>query len=373
MTEPAGPVGDAPDLAPALEPLTDPAPTGRERANHVLRATGAALTPVLVALVIGGIVLRVSGIDPFATYALMARNAFGSVNGLAGTLTSATPLLFTGLATAIAFRAGVFTMGAEAGFVLGGLAAAWLAVLVPGPPILVGLVAMAGAMVAGLLFALPPALLKVRLGVDEVVSTLMLNFAAVAIAAWIVNAYLLAPGAANSSTASIPFGLTKLMPPASLNIGFLIALVLIVIYGVFLRYTSQGLELHHVGVDARFSAAQGVRVGRVVLIAMLMTGAIAGLGGAVHAMGVVGKFVATGFSASYGFTGIAVALLARRSALGIIPAALLFGAFANAGTTIQLFDSIPLDIVSVLQGTVMMFAVAHISVSLLHRRRSVTA
>lgn len=364
---------------PTTLPVGSPTPSGTPRHRRSLPATRRglpakvvnALAPVVVALVIGALVLRLSGIDPIAVYVLMARNAFGTGEGLAGTLTSATPLLFTGLGTAIAFRAGVFTMGAEAGFILGGLTAAWLGVAVSGPALAVILISMAGAMVVATLFSLPAALLKVRLGVDEVVSTLMLNFVATSIAAWVVNAYLLAPGAANSSTRPIPVSLTKLMPPASLNVGFILALLLIVGYGVFLRRTSAGVELHHVGVNARFSAAQGIRVSRVVLWAMLATGAIAGLGGAVHAMGVVGKFVATGFSASYGFTGIAVALLARRSALGIIPAALLFGAFANAGTTIQLFDNIPLDIVSVLQGTVMVFAVASFTVAVRRRRRSV--
>ncbi len=328
------------------------------------------IAPVLLALLIGALVLRISGIDPIAVYMLMAQNAFGTTNGLAGTLTSATPLLFTSLATAIAFRAGVFSLGAEAGFILGGLAAAWLAVAVHGPAIVVILIAMAGSVVVGALFSLPAAYLRVRLGVDEVVSTLMLNFVATSVAAWIVNAYLLAPGAANSSTQPIPVSLTKFMPPASLNVGFLAALLLIGAYAVFLRRTSVGAELHHVGVNGRFAAAQGIRVSKVVLWAMLATGAIAGLGGSVHAMGVVGKFVATGFSASYGFTGIAVALLARRSALGLIPAAILFGAFANAGTTIQLFDNIPLDIVNVLQGTVMVFAVASFAITLRRRKKT---
>lgn len=334
-----------------------------------LAAVLQACLPVVVALALGAVVLRVSGIDPFATYALMASNAFGTASGLAGTLTSATPLLFTGLATAVAFRAGIFSLGAEPAFVLGGLTAAWLAVVVKGPTPVVILVAALGAILVGVLYSWPAAWLRVRLGVDEVVSTLMLTFVATGIAAWVVNAFLLAPGSANSATAAIPVDLFKLMPPASLNIGFVVAVLLIVGYAVFLRWSPRGFELHHTGVNPRFSATQGVSTSRVIVAAMLTTGAIAGLGGAVHAMGVVGRFVSSGFSADYGFTGIAVALLARRSAMGIIPAAILFGAFSSAGTTIQLFDNIPLDIVDVLQGTVMIFAVATFSLDWLRRRR----
>lgn len=332
---------------------------------------GQAILPVAIALVIGGIILRLAGIDPFAVYLLMAKHAFGTLTGLAGTLTAATPLLFTGLGTAIAFRAGVFSIGAEGGFVLGGLAAAWLSVLLPWPPGVVIIVALVAGFLAGALFSLPAALLKVGLGVNEVVSTLMLNFVAAGVAAWLVNAYLLASGSANSSTAAVPFDLWKLLPPSSLNVGFLIAIVLVAGYALVLRRTTFGLELHHAGVNERFAAAQGIKLGRVVLVAMLLTGAISGIGGAVHAMGVVGKFVVGGFSASYGFTGIAVALLARRSPWAIIPAAILFGAFASAGTTIQLFDNIPLDLVDVLQGTVMIFAVASFTIAFKRRKRSV--
>lgn len=363
---------EAPDAAPATSPS---APSPEEmivgsRSKAVAKKVLDALLPVVVALVIGAVVLRVAGIDPFAVYRLMVENAFGTSTGITGTLTSATPLLFTGLATAIAFRAGIFSMGAESGFILGGLTAAWLGVAIPGPAIVVIVISMLGGMVAGGLFAVPPALLKTKLGVDEVVSTLMLNFVAVGLATWIVNAYLLAPGSANSSTAPIPVSLWKLAPPASLNVGFVVAVVLIIGYAVYLRRTSSGLELHHVGVNVRFAAAQGVRVSRVVIGAMVACGAVAGIGGAVHALGVAGKFVSSGFSASYGFTGIAVALLARRSAWGIIPAAILFGAFTSAGTTIQLFDNVPLDIVSVLQGTVMMFAVASFAITWRRRRKA---
>jgi simple sugar transport system permease protein len=357
--------------ATPLEPAAPPPEAGTRkegRARTAALAVLRTLAPVLVALIVGGLVLQVSGINPLAVYELMLTHAFGTREGLAGTLTSATPVLFTGVATAISFRAGVFSLGAEAGFVLGGLTAAWLAVAVDGPVVVVTLVAMAGAVVAGGLFSVVPALLKTQLGVDEVVSTLMFTFVATGLVGWIVNAYLLAPGQANSSTESVPFSLPRLLPPSSLNIGFLIAVALVAAYWVFLRRTSVGADLHHVGVNARFAAAQGIAVNKVVFAAMVATGAIAALGGAVHALGVVGKFVVGGFSAEYGFTGIAVALLARRSAWGLIPAAIMFGAFANAGTTIQLFDNIPLDIVDVLQGTVMVFAVASFTLHLKRRR-----
>lgn len=323
--------------------------------------------PVVIALIIGAVILRVAGNDPLGVYQVMFREAFGDGDRLAATLTSSTPLLFTGLATAISFRAGAFSLGAESGFILGGLGAAWLGTVVHLPSALLIVVCLLLGAAIGAASAWPAAWLRARLGVDEVVTTLMLNFVAQGIIAWLVNGYLLAPGEANSSTRLLPIALPRLAPPSQLNIGVLLAVLLIIGYGFSLRRTTIGFELRQVGLNTRFAAAQGISVPKTILTAMVLTGAIAGLGGAVHALGVVQRYVVGGFSAGYGFTGIAVALLAGRSALALIPAAVLFGAFANAGTTIQLFDNIPLDIVQVLQGTVMVFAVANLA--LLWRRR----
>jgi simple sugar transport system permease protein len=330
---------------------------------HIVRST----VPVVIALLLGAVILRVADNDPFAVYQVMFREAFGDGQRLAATLTASTPLLFTGLATAISFRAGSFSLGAETGFIAGGLAAAWLGAAVHLPAIVMTVLCLGLGVVVGAASAWPAAWLKARLGVDEVVTTLMLNFVAMGVIAWLVNGYLLAPGEANSSTKVLPIALPVLAPPSQLNIGIVFAVLLVVVYAFSLRRTVVGFELRQVGLNARFAAAQGISASRTILSAMLVTGAVAGLGGAVHALGIVHRYVVGGFSASYGFTGIAVALLAGRSALALIPAAVLFGAFANAGTTIQLFDNIPLDIVQVLQGTVMVFAVANLA--LLWRRR----
>lgn len=337
------------------------------KARAVLLPVLRSAVPVVIALLIGGVVLRLAGNDPFAVYRVMFREAFGDGERLAATFTSTTPILFTGLATAISFRAGAFSLGAEAGFIMGGLSAAWLGTVAHLPSALLIVACLLFGAVIGAASAWPAAWLRARLGVDEVVSTLMLTFVAQGIVAWLVNGYLLAPGEANSSTRLLPVALLNLAPPSQLNIGVIFAVLLVIGYALSLRRTTVGFELRQVGLNARFAAAQGISVSKTILSAMVMTGAVAGLGGAVHALGLVHRYVSGGFSAGYGFTGIAVALLAGRSALALIPAAVLFGAFANAGTTIQLFDNIPLDIVQVLQGTVMVFAVANLA--LLWRRR----
>lgn len=330
----------------------------------------AAALPFVLALAIGAIVLAATGHDPLSVYALMASEAFGGTRRIAATLTATTPLLLTGLATAIAFRAGVFNVGVEGCFYLGGLAAATLGFWLVGWPAIaiIPVALLAGALIGGA-WMVAPATLKVRLGVDEVVTTLMLNFIAINLTSWLVNGPLLARGSANSATPAIEKAaeLPRLLPPSTLHLGFIISLALVILYGFWDRFTVTGFRSRLVGLNARFCRAVGIDVPSLLLRMMILSGLIGGLAGAIHALGLVHRFVA-GFSPGYGFTGIAVALLGRNSALGMILAALVFGALASSGATIQLFSDVPIEIVEVLQGTVMIFAVAKLGLLLRDRR-----
>ncbi|MEV4314327.1 ABC transporter permease [Actinocrispum sp. NPDC049592] len=324
----------------------------RLQVKPVLRA----VVPFVIALVLGGFVLLATGHNPFDFYQLLVREAFGGTDRIASTLSSATPLLFTGLATAIAFRAGVFNVGVEGGFIMGGLVTATVAAKMPGP--LAIPVAMLAGAAAGVAVSAVPGWLKARWNVDEVVTTLMFNFVVTGLTGWLVTSFLQARGVANSATPLIPQPnwLPDLLPPYALTSGVLIGLILTGGYAAWIRLSMLGYELRQTGLNARFAAAQGINTSRVIIVSMLLSGAIAGLGGATHALGIVHRFV-DGFSPGYGFTGIAVALIGRNSAIGVVVGAILFGALASAGTTAQLFSDIPLDIVDVLSGTVMIFAV----------------
>lgn len=328
--------------------------------------------PVAIALVIGALALALGGENPLEIYGMLVQEAFGDAARLNATLTSATPLLFTGLAAAVAFRAGVFNVGVEGSFAFAGLAAAVVGVSVGDlPPILAVLACLIAGAVAGMLVALVPALLRTWLGVDEVVSTLMFNFIVTGVTAWLVQSFFLAPGQANSATAYVASSaeLPSLAPPGQLSAGFIIAIALVLVYAVWARRSQLGFEFDAVGRTPRFSVAQGLRVRTVLMTAMLASGAIGGIGGAVHALGVVHRF-SVGFSASFGFTGIAIALLARFNPIGIFVGAVAFGALAAAGATVQLFVNIPIQLIDILQGTVMMLAVAQFAVPRLRRRRN---
>lgn len=344
------------------------APFGGARWRGFLEPLG----PVLAAFAVAALVLLFAGHNPLEVYWLLATESFGGSRRIAATLSAATPLILTGLATAVAFRAGAFNVGVEGCIFVGGLAAAYVGFTFIGlPAILLLPLALLAAVIVGSLWMLIPGLLKARLDVDEVVTTLMLNFIAISLTAWLVNGPLLAPGAANSATPMIVEAarLPKLMPPSTLNAGFIIAIALLGLYALWGSRTALGFETRIAGLNARFAAASGINVPMLLIKMMLLSGAIGGLAGGIHALGNVGRFV-VGFSPGYGFTGIAVALLGRGSALGIFLAALLFGALANAGATIQLFSDVPIEIVDILQGTVMIFAVAQFGWIFVRRRRA---
>ena len=336
---------------------------GVTRARILAGVRGAGL-PVAIALIVGGVVLAVTGNNPFVVYGMLVREAFGDVNRIDATLAAATPLLFTAVAAAFAYRAGVFTVGVEGSFVLGGLTAAVVGSSVGGlPPVLAIAVTLLSATVAGGAAAAIPALLRARWAVDEVVTTLMFNFIVIGVANWSVQAFFQQRGQANSATAYVAPAaeLPPLNPPNQANVGLIIAIVVVAGYAVWMRRSVLGFEFRAVGSAPRFSLAQGLRVRLVVFVAILGAGLIGGLGGGAHALGIVHRYT-SGFSASFGFTGIAIALLARFNPIGIVVGAILFGALNSAGATVQLFVNIPIQLIDILQGTVMVFAVASFAI-----------
>jgi len=338
-----------------------------------LGSAGSVLAPVVVALLVGAVVVAVTGNDPVSIYRTLAREAFGGADRVNATLAAATPLLFTGLAAAFAYRAGIFTVGVEGSFVAGGLATAAIGSHMDGVVPALGIAALlVVATFVGLVVAVLPAVLRAYARVDEVVTTLMFNFIASGLASWSVQAFFQERGQANSATAMVADAvrLPELAPPGQTNVGLLVALAAVAVYWWWTRSTTLGFELTTVGSAPRFAVAQGLRTRLVVLVALLGAGAIGGLAGGVHTLGIVHRFTA-GFSAGFGFTGIAIALLARFNPVGIVAAAILFGALNSAGTTAQLFIDLPIQIIDVLQGTVMVFAVAQFALPRLRKRQAV--
>lgn len=334
---------------------------------------GWALVPFAAALLVGALTLLLTNRDPVATYLLLLEQSFGSSVAIGNTLAQATPVLFAGLATAVAFRAGVFNVGVEGSIYLGAFGAAWVGFSFVGAP---GLLLIPGALlaaaVAGGLWGFVPGYLRARWQVDEVVTTLMLNFVAIGLTSYLVNGPFLAVGTANSMSPTVAPAarLGSLMPPSQVSVGFVLALVVAAIFWFTFRRTTVGYELDAAGANPRFAVTSGISLFKVIVVAMIVSGLVAGLAGAVQILAVNGRFIDR-FSPGFGFTGIAVALLGRNTAIGCVLAAIFFGALSNGAAMMQLFSDIPLDLVNVLAGMVMIFAVVNFA-GLRPRRRAVT-
>lgn len=306
------------------------------------------LAVAAAAVAVSALVVLASGHTPGPALAALARGAAGSRDGAANSLAQAIPLMFTGLALAVAFRGGVWNIGAEGQFLVGMLAATAVALRVGAlPPFLATSLALVAGAAAGMAWSAGPALLRLFRGVPEVISTIMLNFVAAYLVSACVQGPLHAPGTDIPETAVLPQAswLPVLARGTDVHAGLLVALGLAVVLHLVIGRTAFGLELRAMGASAEAARAAGVPVRRVVLAAFLASGAIAGLGGAAHALGSARQlFVYEPGDPGYGYSGIAVALLGRQSAGGAVAAALFFGALAagssamqrNAGVYVQL-------------------------------------
>ncbi len=332
----------------------------RRPPGDLLARTGRALAPLVAALAVGAIVLAVTGRNPVSVYRLYVTQAFGSWPRLANTFAAATPLLLTGVGTALAFRAGFFNVGLEGAVYTGALGTAWAAAewtALPGP--LLAVLALLFGMAIGSLWLLVPALLRVYLAIDEVVTTLMLNYVAIALTTYIVLDHFLYGTVGNAQSPPVAAGalLPALTTGTSLTAGAVVALAVVLFYGWFLRWTRLGTEIRMVGDNPRFASAMGFSIRRAAIGTMLAGGALGGLAGGFVVLGVTGNFTANFSTApGYGYTGIAVAVLGRNSWAGVLLASLFFGALASAGGVIQLFGNVPIALTQILQGTLMIFA-----------------
>lgn len=299
-----------------------------ERRAHVPLGLVAAapLGAVLAALVIAGGLISLAGINPLKAYAEMLTGAFGSRLSVTETLTRATPLMLTGLAAAVAFRARLWNIGGEGQFYVGALAAAFLGHgVIGGLPSWLGILAMMGAgMLAGMVLLLGPALLRLRFGVDEVVTTLLLNFIVLLFVGMMIEGPMrdsLAFGWPQSVPVDREFMLPKLIERTRLHIGLVIAIGAALLVWLVQARTVFGTEARAAGLNARAAAFAGVSLPRTLLGVAALSGALAGLAGAIEVTGLKG-YVTTDLSPGYGYAGIVVAMLAALHPVGVVGAAL---------------------------------------------------
>jgi general nucleoside transport system permease protein len=326
------------------------------------------LIAVIAAFLVGGLFVLAIGDNPIETYRLLIGSALWWPDGIGYTLFLATPLIFTGLAVAVAFRAGLLNIGAEGQLYIAAFATAWVGIVLGGwPAIVLVPLCFAAAIVTGAAWGAIPGLLKARFGSHEVINTIMMNFIALALASYFTQYHYRTPGDPIMQTAPISANaflprLGEIVPGLPdripLNVSFLMALAACAVVYVFLWRTKWGYELRATGSNPSAAEYGGISVRRQMVLAMAISGGLAGMVGINEVLGYRHRYY-DGFSDNYGFTGIAVALLGRNHPIGVIFAALLFAVLTRGGVPVDAFtEHVTKDIVQILQATIILFVAA---------------
>lgn len=350
---------------------------------------------MLVAFLIGAIILLVQGVNPIEAYQSMIVGAFGSKNGLSDTLVKAVPLMLVGLGISIAFRGGVINIGAEGQLIVGALMTTFLGVRfgeqLPGAPgIVLGLL---GGMFAGAVWGGIPGILKARLNVNEILTTIMMNQIAIQIGFYLLRGPMIDPAEVAAGTniphsARLPktldmprfvdiaetLGLSRskdvgitgylgeiyavFADPSRLHTGLLFAIVTAIFVYIFLWRTTIGYRIRSVGLNRAASKYAGMRVERTIVLSMMLSGMFAGLAGAVEILGLHHRmFEPTAVSAGYGFSGIVAALFGKLHPLGVIPASILFGGLLVGGDKMQRATQVPQVLIGAILGLVVLLVI----------------
>jgi general nucleoside transport system permease protein len=328
---------------------------------------------IVVAFALGAVIVVIAGDSPLDAYAALVRGAVGTPNNLASTLVRSTPIAITGLGIAIAFKAGALNLGGEGQMIAGALVGAVSAnALPPLPPPLGLMLALAAGCLAGALWALGPALLEVRLGVPMLITTLLLNYVAALLAAWVVTYPLrdLAAGGL-AQTAMVPDAtwLPELVG-TRLHAGVVLILLLPLAAAWALRRTVAGYELRMVGANREFAEYGGVDAGRTIVGATLVSGALCGLAGVVLVLGVNHRYIdGLVTSAGFAWSGFIAAILALASPILTVVAALFLGALQVGGQGMTRATSVPLQLVDVIQATVILVVAVRAGIQAVVGRR----
>jgi ABC-type uncharacterized transport system permease subunit len=381
-----------------------------KRVRNVIRPAVVPILAVLSAFLVGSVFMFITDIenlktfptDPVGTVISGIRNignayyalvigAFGdptkivaavgtndpkvlaaAIRPLTETLVAASPLIFTGLAVAIAFRSGVFNIGVEGQFIMGAMGAT-VAVLVlrdlP-PPILL-ILALAIGTLTGAAWGFIPGFLKARTGAHEVITTIMLNYVAANLVLFALRSDFLRQPGNDAPISKVLSTIVRVplivdLPAIRLHFGFIVALIMAAIVSWFIFKTTKGFELRAAGFNLHAARYAGMSAGGSIMLAMTLSGGLAGLGGSFEVLGTAGQMT-NDLSAGFGFNAIALALLAGNRPLGIVAAALLFGALRTGGGLMQVKTGIPLDLLVFIQALVIMFVAAPILVRSIYR------
>lgn len=321
---------------------------------------------VFLALFLGGIIIFAIGANPFTAYGALLQAAFGSTNGIAETMVKACPLMLAGLGVAIAYRAKFWNIGAEGQIYAGGIAAALAGIYLPDLPgfILLPLTLIAGVL-GGVVLGLIPGVLKARYKVNEVITTLMLNYIMIHLVAFLVTGPMRDMSSGIPISAQLAKGawLPIVIPKTRFHLGIVLAILISFAVSWLIYKTILGYQIRAVGERARTARFAGIPVNRTIVWTMILSGALAGLAGAIEICGVQHRLVDS-FSPGYGYLAIAVALLGSLEPSGVVVSSILFAALLNGADAMQRAAAVPAPVIYVIEGLVILF----IAIKVLQRK-----
>ena len=320
------------------------------------------LIAIIIGFVIGAIFLVTVGISPAEAYGKLIDGVFGKPKFMIWTLVYAAPLIFTGLSVAFSLRTGVFNIGAEGQFVVGAMAAWACGIMLKLPPVIHAIVCILAAAVAGFVWSYLVGLLKVKRGIHEVLSFIMFNWLAFYLSNFLVNTETLHKEGSGEATKNVldsarilfPEGILKALNCTGANWGFILAIVAAVAMWIIIEKTTLGYKLKAVGFNKDAATFGGINANKSILTALGISGALAGIGGAVQVLGMSGRISQFAGQEGYGFQGITVALIAGSNPLGCILAGIFYGAMKYGGARLTMVGA-PEEVIDIIMGCVIIF------------------
>ncbi|MEM1484379.1 ABC transporter permease [Oscillospiraceae bacterium PP1C4] len=315
---------------------------------------------ILLALLLGAGIIYAMGFDPLLAYSSLLKGAFGNRNAIGETLLRTTPLIFTAISYAIAQRCGLINLGGEGQLYIGALCGTLAGTLLSGLPLAIHLpLTILAGFLGGAFWGLIVGVLKVRFGASELITTIMLNYIAMNLVSFCVTGPFKdpSPGAPPQTVPILDSArLPRIMAGTRLHAGLLVALLGLAIYYIFLWRTTKGYEMRVIGMNPNAGRYAGMNLTSNSLLAIFIAGGFAGIGGCSEIIGVQFRLIQN-FSTSYGFDGVAVALLGGGTPIGIAISAVLFGALNAGSGKMQMFAKVPSAVVYMIQGMIILFAV----------------
>ena len=318
---------------------------------------GVSVLSILLAMAAGAVLILLIGKDPVPAYGYLFRGAFGSLPSIGETIVKVTPLIFTGLAAVFSYQCGMLNLGIEGQFIAGAIVSNWLSTLVipfSGPANTV--LSLAGGTAAGALWGAVPGFLKAFRNLNEMIIGILLNYIALLFMGYLYAGPLMEANIPQTAAVEPIDRLTRILP-TRVHSGIVIALIATIFVTYFLYNTAGGFRLRVVGSNPTAALVNGLPVKRMTVLSFLVSGAIAGLGGAVEVMGVSYRLMG-GFGAGFGFDGVAIALIGQLNPIGTGFVAYLFAVLRVGANAMQVGAGIPSAIVDVIQAIIIIFAVA---------------